>query len=84
MAANDILVPEVAFQANDAWPVVRGILTAAALRCCSWINIRTAFFTSSPSPRTPGDLYALPQQALTQIKRYIMAGFPVWMDARPR
>jgi hypothetical protein len=32
-------------------------------------------------PENANDLYALPQPVLTQLRQYLMVGFPVWLDA---
>lgn len=79
--ANGILLPEVAFQTNDAWPVVRGIANGGGAPLLLMDKYSHGLLYVLAVPENPSDLYALPQQALTQIKRYIMTGFPVWMDA---
>lgn len=79
--AAGILVPEVAFQTNDAWPVVRGIANGGGAPLLLMDKYSHGLLYVLAIPENPSDLYALPQQALTQIKRYIMAGFPVSMDA---
>ncbi len=79
--ASGVLVPEVAFQTNDAWPVARGIANGGGAPLLLMDKYSHGILYVLAIPENPSDLYALPQLALTQIKRYIMAGFPVWMDA---
>jgi len=79
--AADVLVPEVAFQTNDAWPIVRGIANAGGAPLLFMDKYSRGILYVLAIPENPSDLYALPQAALTQIKGFIMTGFPVWMDA---
>jgi hypothetical protein len=80
-AAASVLIPEVAFQTNDAWPIVRGIANGDGAPLLLMDKYSRGILYVLAIPENPSDLYALPQPALTQIRRYIMTGFPVWMDA---
>jgi hypothetical protein len=74
-------VPEIAFQTNDAWPVVRGTANGrgAPLLLMNRYSKGTLYVLTIPE--NANDLYSLPQPTLTAIKQYIMSGFPVLLDA---
>lgn len=77
----DVLVPEIAFLTNDAWPVVRGYAAGggAPLLLLDRYSKGTLYVLTIPD--NPNDLYALPQPVLASLRQYIMAGFPVSIDA---
>ena len=78
---NDVLVPEIAFLTNDAWPVVRGTASGRGAPLLLMDHYSKGILFILTIPENANDLYALPQPVLTSIKQYIMGGFPVWMDA---
>jgi hypothetical protein len=78
---GDLLVPEIAFQTNDAWPVVRGTANGRGAPLLLMNHYSKGILFVLTIPENANDLYALPQPALTAIKQYIMSGFPVWLDA---
>lgn len=78
---NGILIPEIQFQTNDAWPIVRGTANGRGAPILLMDKYSKGILYVLTIPENANDLYALPQGVLTQIKQYIMAGSPVWMDA---
>jgi hypothetical protein len=79
--ATPILVPEVAFQTNDAWPIVRGVANGNGAPLLLMDKYSHGILYVLAVPENFSDLYALPQPALAQLRQYIMAGFSVIIDA---
>jgi hypothetical protein len=78
---NGILVPEIQFQTNDAWPIVRGTASGRGAPILLMDKFSKGVLYVLTVPENATDLYALPQPVLLQLRQYLMAGFPVWMDA---
>ena len=78
---KDLLVPEISFQTNDAWPVVRGTASGRGAPLLLMNRYSKGILFVLTIPENANDLYALPQPALTSIRQYIMSGFPVTIDA---
>ncbi|HWG19116.1 MAG TPA: hypothetical protein VG225_01215 [Terracidiphilus sp.] len=81
---NGILIPEIQFQTNDAWPIVRGTANGRGAPILLMDKLSKGILYVLTIPENANDLYALPQPVLTQLKQYLMVGFPVWMDAPAR
>lgn len=80
-SASEILVPEIGFQTNDAWPIVRGTANGRGAPLLIMDRYSKGILYVLAIPENPNDLYALPQAVLTAIKRYLLDGFPVLVDA---
>jgi hypothetical protein len=80
-ATHEILVPEIAFMTNDAWPVVRGTANGRGAPLLIMDRYSKGILYVLTVPENPSDLYALPQPVLTQIKQYLLRDFPVQLDA---
>jgi hypothetical protein len=80
-ATAEILVPEIAFQTNDAWPVVRGTANGRGAPLLIMDHYSKGILFVLTIPENPNDLYALPQSTLTAIKQYLLRDFPVEIDA---
>lgn len=78
---NDVLVPEIAFLTNDAWPVVRGTANGRGAPLLLMDRYSKGILYVLTIPENANDLYALPQPVLTSIKQYLLNGFPVYLDA---
>src|ERR1019366_10771986 len=78
---NDVLVPEIAFLTNDAWPVVRGTANGRGAPLLLMDRYSKGILYVLTIPENANDLYALPQPVLTSIKRYLLNDFPVSIDA---
>ena len=77
----DVLVPEITFLTNDAWPVVRGTANGRGAPLVIMDRYSKGILYVLTIPENANDLYSLPQPVLTQIKQYVMADFPLQMDA---
>jgi len=80
-ATSEVLIPEIGFMTNDAWPVVRGTANGRGAPLLLMEHYSKGILFVLTIPENPSDLYALPQPVLTAIKRYLMSDFPVQMDA---
>jgi hypothetical protein len=78
---NGILVPEIQFQTNDAWPMVRGTANGRGAPLLLLDKFSKGILYVLVVPENATDLYSLPQPVLAQLRQYLMAGFPVVMDA---
>ncbi|GAB4520905.1 MAG: permease [Amphiplicatus sp.] len=79
-----VLFPEIRFYTNDSWPIVRGVASANGFPILLMSRYANGIFYVLAVPENMGDLYNLPQGALTQIKRYLLGDFPVLLDAPAR
>ncbi len=78
---TEILVPEIAFLTNDAWPIVRGTANGRGAPLLLMDRYSKGILYVLTIPENASDLYALPQPVLTAIRRYILSGFPFVLDA---
>ena len=76
-----ILFPEIRFYTNDSWAIIRGTAGSKGnpLLLMNGYSKGTIYLLNIPD--NPADLYAMPQAALSQIKHYLLADFPVRIDA---
>jgi hypothetical protein len=77
----EILVPEIDFQTNDAWPVVRGTANGRGAPLLIMDRYSKGILYVLTIPEDPTDLYALPQPALTAIREYLLRDFRIQIDA---
>lgn len=78
---SGILIPEIQFQTNDAWPIVRGTASGRGAPILLMDKFSKGILYVLTVPENANDLYALPQPVLAQLRQYIMAGFPISIDA---
>jgi len=78
---SDVLLPEIAFQTNDAWPVVRGTANGRGAPLLIMDRCSKGILYVLTIPENANDLYALPQPVLTAIRQYLLRDFPVQIDA---
>ena len=76
-----VLFPEIRFITNDAWPVVRGIANGHGVPIVLMNRYSKGILFVLTIPENFGDLYQLPQEVLRAIRAYVMADFPVQLDA---
>ncbi len=76
-----VLMPEIGFMTNDAWPVVRGTANGRGAPIVLMDRYSKGTFYVLTIPENFNDLYLLPQPVLAQIRRYVMGDFPVSIDA---
>ncbi len=80
-AIPDVLVPEIAFLTNDAWPLVRGIANGRGAPMLLMDRYSKGILYVLTIPENFNDLYVLPQPMLTSIKQFVLRDFPVRLDA---
>ncbi len=75
-----ILIPQLRFLTNDAWPLVRGIAdnNGFPMLLMNRYGKGTLYVLTIPENFT--DLYQLPAPALNAIRSYVMRGFPVQVE----
>jgi hypothetical protein len=78
---EEVLVPEVSFLTNDAWPIVRGTADGRGAPLLLMDRYSKGILYVLTIPENANDLYRLPQPVLTAIRRYILFGFPFTIDA---
>lgn len=78
---KSILFPEVRFYTNDSWGIIRGVSGSKGnpILLMNAYSKGTIYLLNIPE--NVSDLYALPQGVISQIKHYLMADFPVQIDA---
>ncbi|MGA8742780.1 MAG: hypothetical protein WB561_16455 [Terracidiphilus sp.] len=78
---SEILVPEIAFLTNDAWPIVRGTANGRGAPLLLMDRYSKGILYVLTIPENANDLYSLPQPVLTALRRYVLSRFPVILDA---
>jgi hypothetical protein len=78
---KEILVPEIGFMTNDAWPVVRGTANGRGAPLLVQDHFSRGTLYVLTIPENANDLYSLPQTVLTSMRQYLLRGFPVQIDA---
>ena len=71
-AIPDVLVPEIAFLTNDAWPVVRGLANGRGAPMLLMDRYSKGILYVLTIPENFNDLYVLPQPMLTSIKQFVL------------
>jgi hypothetical protein len=77
---SGILLPEIDFLTNDAWPVVRAIANGSGYPLMLMDRYSKGILYVLTIPDNFTDLYRLPPPATSAIKNYVMRDFPVRMD----
>lgn len=80
-ASKPILFPQIRFLTNDAWPVIRGIADNNAFPILLMNQYAKGKLFVLTVPDNFTDLYEIPEPALNAIRSYLMADFPVRIDA---
>lgn len=79
-----VIFPQLHFYTNDSWPLIRGVASANAVP----VLLATAYGPGElyvlDVPANMGDLYRLPQPVLDQLRGYLLARFPLRIDAPAR
>ena len=78
---SEILVPEIAFLTNDAWPIVRGTANGRGAPLLLMDAYSKGILYVLTIPENASDLYSLPQPVLKSIRQYLLADFPFILDA---
>jgi len=80
-APQPVLFPQIDFYTNDSWPIIRGVAGNKGFPIMLMNRYSNGVIYELTIPENPGDLYALPQPLLTQIRSYVQQEFPVRIDA---
>jgi hypothetical protein len=81
VASSGIVFPEIRFYTNDSWTLIRGVADAHGVPILLMNRYSRGILYVLNIPDNVGDLYALPQPALNVIRSYLLADFPVRIDA---
>jgi hypothetical protein len=79
-----VLFPEIRFLTNDSWPIIRGVAGAKGFPVMIMNHYSRGTLLVLAIPENFGDLYSLPRGLLSKIRAYLMADFPVRIDAPSR
>ena len=77
----DVLFPEIDFLTNDSWSLVRAEANGNGFPLLLMNRYSRGVLYVWTMPDNFTDLYALPPEATTAIKNYILRGFPVRLDS---
>jgi hypothetical protein len=80
-AEKPILIPQVRFFTNDAWPVIRGIADGNGFPMVLMDDYGAGKLYVLTVPDNFADLYELPEGELDALRSYVMGDFPVRIDA---
>ena len=83
-AAAPVLIPELRFYTNDAWPIVRAVASDKGFPLLLMDRYSTGVLYVLTIPENQGDLYNLPQPVLSEIRTWLQQDFPVRIDAPAR
>jgi hypothetical protein len=78
---HNILMPEISFMTNDAWPEVRLTANGNGAPLLLQDHYANGLLYVLDIPDNPFDLYELPQPVLTSLRRFLLRGFPLHFDA---
>jgi hypothetical protein len=77
----DVLFPEIRFYTNDSWTLLRGVASSHGMPILLMNRYSRGILYVLDIPDNMGDLYSLPQGALSVIRTYVQGKFPVRIDA---
>lgn len=78
---HQILVPQISFMTNDAWPEVRLTANGNGAPLLIEDHYADGLLLVLDIPDNPTDLYDLPQPVLTALRRFLLRDLPVQFDA---
>jgi hypothetical protein len=76
----EILFPDIWFLTNDAWPVIRAMANGRGYPLMLMDRYSMGILYIWTIPENFNDLYCLPSSVTSEIKDYVMTGFPVRLD----
>jgi len=79
-ADADILLSDIRFLTNDAWPVIRALANGRGYPLLLMERYGKGVLYVWTIPDNFNDLYRLPVAVTRELKSYVMAGFPVRVD----
>jgi hypothetical protein len=79
-----VLIPEIRFLTNEAWPLVRGVANGTGFPVLLMDRYSKGILYVLTIPENFADLYRIPPAAVAEIKNYLMRDFPVRLDGPNR
>lgn len=76
-----VLFPEIRFNTNDAWTLIRGVASAKGFPILLMNRYSRGIFYVLTVPDNFGDIYNLPRGVTNILKGYLQANFPVRIDS---
>jgi hypothetical protein len=80
-AEKPILIPQLRFFTNDAWPVIRGVADDNAFPILLMDKYAAGSLFVLTIPDNFADLYELPESTLNALRSYVLQNFPLRIDA---
>lgn len=77
---GDILLPDIRFLTNDAWPVIRALANGRGYPLLLMERYGKGVLYVWTIPDNFNDLYRLPPAVTSELKGYLMASFPVRVE----
>jgi len=78
---QDVLFPEIFFLTNDSWQLLRAFANGRGYPLLLLNRYgKSGVLYVWTMPENLNDLYRMPQSAISTVKNYVMAGFPVRLD----
>lgn len=78
---TEIMIPQIKYATNDAWEIVTALDKANGYPLLLETRYAKGMFYIFAVPDNFSDLYALPQEILTQIKSVFMKDLPVQLES---
>jgi hypothetical protein len=79
-----VIFPQIHFYTNDTWPLIRGEDSANSVPILLSTGYGRGELYVLNVPANMGDLYALPQPVLDELRGWVTARFPLRIDAPAR
>ena len=76
-----VIFPQIRFYTNDSWPLIRGEAAANAVPILLETPYARGELYVLDVPANMGELYELPQPVLDELRGYVLARFPLRMNA---
>jgi hypothetical protein len=77
---EDILFPELFFFTNDSWALLRAMANGRGYPLLLMNRDSKGILCLWTMPDNRNDLCRLPPEAISTVKNYVMAGFPIRLD----
>ena len=79
--AKRVIFPQIRFYTNDSWPVIQGEAAAHGVPILLMSGYSRGQLYVLNVPSNMGDLYRLPEPVLNTLRGYLLARFPVRINA---
>ena len=81
-SAIDLLIPQVAYATNESWEIITCLNKENGYPLLLRASYASGELYILTIPENVSDLYYLPQETLTQLKRVFMRDFPVHVESQ--